>query len=844
MQYPGYPPQDGYGMMPGQYPGAYGGAPVNNGANPAAATNWVPPPGWVAPPGWAEYQQFLQHQQRSSQKYAYPPVNIQPNGAAAAGPGAAAGYAPYGAYPGYAPYPYPQYPPGQGSPAIQGQGEYSNQQYPPHPGYAQPPQGYAYPPYYAPYPVSQSPQPQGQSPYGHHNSAAVAMSAPVVPSPRNKNSTPQKNRPPPPEPSGPPRAPRVMVQFDDMDSDDEGLTRHDTLGIFDLSDIHEISENDFAMLDTGKEQGVQDAGIIEDGIAVQPAIQLKDTSSRESTTIPVPAIDVDENGRLPHHKEEDDSSDSEASELEDEDKEKKEEDKSTTTSSSPAAATTPGLPPRHPMSRQNSNMKDDQASQSSNKLHKRRSTFGSLLGAAAAMLGGSSRRLSGKGSQLIKQGSEKAASASASPEAVATSEPATAPSSESSPGPAEEAINNESETANVEAPQTPEPPKEDPPEDDEATESASPAAADTESPSSPAKEEKPLEKTGSVMGLGAAIAGAVIAGAAAALSSVVAGGVSSQQDTSAIKEEATAAAAAALSASSPPAPATATPPSPASAAAVPPKQEADDDSGIVQIKVRTLAGKAAIFEVDKEMTLFELRELIQEHFTNIPFEEQRLLFKGKMIEILAPSTTLGQIGFSNHDMVHLVRTVGTKKPAVEQRAGNDSPSQILKAPSAATNSSVSLHSNVEDSPAAAAAGGPNQQPLQMLTVLVPPGRGPGDRLRILPHGRGAMLVTVPAGVFAGDRFRVLLPPEDPTEMQRAEQMLHAENQRQQDMMRAQQQEAARQQVNRPQIMAVVVPKGFKAGQVMDVNVPGRGRVRVTIPSGVKAGQQFKFRLPV
>jgi len=264
-----------------------------------------------------------------------------------------------------------------------------------------------------------------------------------------------------------------------------------------------------------------------------------------------------------------------------------------------------------------------------------------------------------------------------------------------------------------------------------------------------------------------------------------------------------------------------------------PMIEPSEESNFVSIKVRTLAGKAALFEIEKDMTLLDFRQAIFDNFQNIPLDEQRLLYKGKMIEILDPATRLDEIGFKDNDLVHLVRVVGQK---------NSPGSQPLRPPpnsgldNRSSNSNGSMTSTLD-----AARNTNNESPaLQMLTVLVPPGPAPGDRLRILPQGRGAMLVTVPAGVFAGDRFRVLLPPEDPNDMHRAEALLQAEQQRQQVLVRK---EVARQSLSRPQIMAVIVPKGFKAGQVMDVNVPGKGRVRVTIPNGVKAGQQFKFRLP-
>jgi hypothetical protein len=659
----------------------------------------------------------------------------------------------------------------------------------------------------------------------------------VQPRPSPKNRSPataptqqqQQQRPPPPPEPAAPKAPRVRVAFEDADSDDERLARHDTLANFDLDDVHEISDHDFAELDDGNEQGVQDAGIMEGDIPVQPAITLKDTTSRESTSVPVQSIAVDTpvgGSFLVTLKEQ-------PVPQEESVKEPNAEPTDDEKTSGQTQSTTP--------SRQNSMTPQ-----------KRRSTFGALLGAAAAMFSGSNRKLettpSKKGSQLTN-----------APSAAASPEPSPPNNGDLGESKADEEAPRPFSTITEEE-YRPSVDLQSPPSlsDDTKNEAFSLGSSAHAGPASrqsslqnPQPQQEATNKSNLTLVAGTTLAAGALftstLGMAAAAGAEASTGATNVPGAIAITAAASGSAHIPSSTDETPPP---KPPKPqqqnSSAALTQPTQDiqtaanggaAPEDEFVVAIKVRTLAGKAAIFEVDKTMTLFEFRDLIQTHFSNIPIEEQRLLYKGKMIEVLDPATTLETIGFKTNDLVHLVRTLANKQ------TGQHSPNSPQKLPSSNTNSSISLNSAMDDpnhlQQQQQQQTTPNSQ-LQMLTVLVPPGRGPGDRLRILPQGRGAMLVTVPAGVFAGDRFRVLLPPEDPAEMQRAEQLMEMEQMRQQELLR--QQEAARQSL-KPQIMAVVVPKGFRAGQVMDVNIPGRGRVRVTIPNGVKAGQQFKFRLP-
>lgn len=48
------------------------------------------------------------------------------------------------------------------------------------------------------------------------------------------------------------------------------------------------------------------------------------------------------------------------------------------------------------------------------------------------------------------------------------------------------------------------------------------------------------------------------------------------------------------------------------------------------------------------------------------------------------------------------------------------------------------------------------------------------------------------------------------------------------------------------IITIIIKRkiaGLRPGDLMEVMVPGRGRMRVPIPDGVAPGQVFRFRVP-
>ena len=146
-----------------------------------------------------------------------------------------------------------------------------------------------------------------------------------------------------------------------------------------------------------------------------------------------------------------------------------------------------------------------------------------------------------------------------------------------------------------------------------------------------------------------------------------------------------------------------------------------------------------------------------------------------------------------------------------------------------------------------------------------------------------MLVTVPDGVSEGMPFRVQLPPisHDTVVMSPQQQQQQQANRRSIQSVGSQ---PAPRQVNGPptmhnlpppgpapssagrlsvnqrpgassqarggappsgdRLMAVVVPPRYRAGMVMEIMVPGKGRMRVAIPEGVGPGEQFRFRVPI
>jgi hypothetical protein len=182
----------------------------------------------------------------------------------------------------------------------------------------------------------------------------------------------------------------------------------------------------------------------------------------------------------------------------------------------------------------------------------------------------------------------------------------------------------------------------------------------------------------------------------------------------------------------------------------------------VVLKARTLAGKVfPLGNLDREMTFFELREIIHEAVPTIPVHEQRLLFKGKIIDAVPNASTLREIGFRDGDLIHVVRQLSSTSSALQQLSSS-SPQQDAGGVSSSVGSVAgTLHSwGGSASPALGPVPGVSVQDsnVQMLTVLVPAGRRTGDRLRIHPPGRQPMLVTVPEGVSEGMPFRVQLPP--------------------------------------------------------------------------------------
>lgn len=46
-----------------------------------------------------------------------------------------------------------------------------------------------------------------------------------------------------------------------------------------------------------------------------------------------------------------------------------------------------------------------------------------------------------------------------------------------------------------------------------------------------------------------------------------------------------------------------------------------------------------------------------------------------------------------------------------------------------------------------------------------------------------------------------------------------------------------------QIISVVLPANFQHGEILEVEVPGKGIINVTPPDHIKPGESFKFRVP-
>ena len=211
-----------------------------------------------------------------------------------------------------------------------------------------------------------------------------------------------------------------------------------------------------------------------------------------------------------------------------------------------------------------------------------------------------------------------------------------------------------------------------------------------------------------------------------------------------------------------------------------------------------LSGKTFGVEALPSDTVQRLKELLSASEA-CPFgpSEQRLIYDGHTLADEA--STLEAAGLSDGQTVHLVRRL--RGTSVESKGAEGA--------EAAAPRTGSVGGSVVQPPPA----DPN-----IMTVQVPQGVVPGQRLTINPPGRDRMMVTVPQNVAAGGTFKVRLPAQS-SGLQRA---------------------AA--PASGPQLMSVTCPPGVSAGQSLEIEVPGRGRMRVTVPSGVSSGQQFRFRV--
>lgn len=264
----------------------------------------------------------------------------------------------------------------------------------------------------------------------------------------------------------------------------------------------------------------------------------------------------------------------------------------------------------------------------------------------------------------------------------------------------------------------------------------------------------------------------------------------------------------------------------------------------VTINVRTLAGKVFTLEkLELNMTFFELRELITERVQNIPAEEQKLLFKGKVITNTPNATTLEEMGLKEGDFVHVVRQLaGMDKARAAAVAAADarttvaatghSPPHSPGLGRATTAGAVGLAAAGMGMGAAAAAGGlagvaamgaaaasPPHSPLPGLGAMGVVGMGAAaagmggaagsaQRMTMAGVGGSAQRMTV-AG--AG-------PGPGPTD-------------------------APPVPVDASNMITVLTPPGRGPGDRLRIHPSGRGPMLVTVPPGVYEGMPFRVRLP-
>lgn len=241
------------------------------------------------------------------------------------------------------------------------------------------------------------------------------------------------------------------------------------------------------------------------------------------------------------------------------------------------------------------------------------------------------------------------------------------------------------------------------------------------------------------------------------------------------------------------------------------EEEEEEQVKSVSFEVRTPSGKKFMLnDINLETTVTEIKEIIAKQDDNYTVATIKLIKTGKVLS--DDLKTVGELGIKNGSVVHMV-----KKLAGAVKNDGHTPNYELKTTDA--------------------------QDRGFLTIRIPPNARPGMKLILNPPGRSERLfVTVPRGYSPGDTLRVRLPEERqeaPPFTAPLRQVEHTQTRG--TGLQSSFQESSRNQ-KMSNLMKVRCPANATPGSDIQIEVPGKGRMKVKVPNTVRPGDYFYFRV--
>lgn len=230
--------------------------------------------------------------------------------------------------------------------------------------------------------------------------------------------------------------------------------------------------------------------------------------------------------------------------------------------------------------------------------------------------------------------------------------------------------------------------------------------------------------------------------------------------------------------------------------------EVEEVPEFIAFEVRTPSGKKFMFhDIDPETTIGEVKRLIEKRDDSYSFNSIKFIKTGK---VLADSSqTLEEVGVAEGSVIHMVKKLGGA-------VNSNNPGFELKKTDA--------------------------QDRGFITIRIPANARAGTKLILNPPGRSERLyVTVPAGYRAGDTLRVRLPEE----RNEAGQSMGSQRPTRTNAERSTRMQGGG---NTSDLMKVLCPPNAVPGSDIQIEVPGKGRMKVKVPNTVRPGEYFYFRV--